>query len=530
MKIILNKRKNGKTQDSIDYIFNMSKKNFNNLLKTLNNIDEDLTFLYEYESIDTTIEFFSISGLFSELSQIPQNTLNKTQINKINQLLTCRNEKALKKQISKKYGFKKQVVKEMFEVLSGVLPFSEFIEKRTIESNKVSLRDHLTSLLSFGKPKLLPSGGTFIRDYYYDILEKISMGEYTLNFFITENQGHTKNFSLIRNRISAENYINNSEVVIETAEEPDWQINDELKNYVYADMPNGISSEEMAVWVYLKLCKTLQYDSRKYFKKTNAIDTNLLESIKPNSKIICFDFARIFSKFVNSTLPKDIESKVVGHTAHFSSIVISPNIAATFDSTNAFSSTSDLFKVKMGLPIEGVKIFFDEKNIISSSLQKFLPIISGDIKTLDSYMNMLNALHSDEENDLSENNLPERLASLLKTLKEKNATGFESIAGIIKFASLGFLGEDVEKALIVEQINNNENSLPNINILLSSKNEEAPFYLVTSENMEIVELAKPDLISRFYSKQYRYFDNNHTIKSLENDLSPLIKDKEAIVK
>lgn len=90
-------------------------------------------------------------------------------------------------------------------------------------------------------------------------------------------------------------------------EEPDWLINKNLNDAVIGDMPEDLSLEDQVMYIYCKLCKELKYDYNYYYRNFNlshAIKPDFkkekLENIKPGSKVSCWDFARVLSKFINN--------------------------------------------------------------------------------------------------------------------------------------------------------------------------------------------------------------------------------------
>lgn len=82
-------------------------------------------------------------------------------------------------------------------------------------------------------------------------------------------------------------------------------LNEKLKNVVLKDMPNNYTDIEKAIYVYIKLCKTLTYDEEFYSNNQQGMiaeihqDIKKIGSITPeNSKIVCYEFAYIYGKFL----------------------------------------------------------------------------------------------------------------------------------------------------------------------------------------------------------------------------------------
>lgn len=353
-------------------------------------------------------------------------------------------------------------------------------------------------------------------------MNRIIYGDYNLQFLIQEHNSYAEVFNLIKNRMMAEKEIKRNSVIIGKEDEPDWKINDELKEYVYKDMPENLNSEEKAVWVYMKLCETLQYDDSRVFEgNDNRININLLENVKPKSKVICFDFARLYAKFINSMQDDNIEAKVVGGKEHFSVKVISKDIIMSAEATSAIKNTNEFFKVKMGLPIEGIHASYDPKGIVQESIKKFTPIIYKDVHTIKNYIDMLDTIRAEEtEKDAKteESELYNKLASLAKTMKENNVSGTEAIMGTRIFAKLGFFGDNIEKVWIKKKKQSREDGIKYKSCISISKEDNNQFCILDSESMQVSQMDKEELLERFKNGEYSYKDSNHVIKALKSDL------------
>lgn len=353
-------------------------------------------------------------------------------------------------------------------------------------------------------------------------MNRIVYGDYNLQFLTYEHNSYAKVFDLINNRMMAEKEIKRNSVIIEKDDEPDWKINDELKEYVYKDMPENLNSEEKAVWIYMKLCETLQYDDSRIFEDNdNKININLLENLKPKSKVICFDFARLYAKFINSMQDDNIEAKVVGKKGHFYVKVISKDIVMSAEATSAIKSTNEFFKVKMGVPIEGIHASYDPKGIVQESIKKFTPIIYKDVHTIKSYIDMLDTIRAEEtekDTKTEENELYNKLTSLAKTMKQNNVIGTEAIMGTMNFAKLGFFGDDVEKVWIKKKTQSREDGIKYKSCIFVGKEDSNQFCILDSESMQVLQFNKEELLERFKNGEYSYKDNDHVIKALKNDL------------
>lgn len=534
MQKVLYKRKNGKIADSIEQILNADKKEFDEILETLRDPKGILDVLYqeEIDNPDMTQEMFEVAFFLRELSKIETNQISSQQKKRIHKLQQFRTEKALKKLIREEHKLSKKEVEEIFGVLEGRESFSGFINRKKIESKQKIKSKNIFYLLKLGKNKGLPEGEKSREGHYYDIMNRVCNGDYSIQFFSNEQQGYINNFRLIKNRLDAEEQMKSYPIVIGREDEPDWKINDELKEYVYRDMPEGLTSEEKAIWIYMKLCKTLNYDDSRHFgNMSNKINISLLESIRPNSKLICFDFARVYAKLVNSIPDSDIEAKIVGREGHFLVNLVSKDIIMTAEATKAISTTNDFFKVKMGLPIEGIHAEYDPRGIVQNSIERFTPLIYKDVRTIKSYIDMLDVIRSEEtgrDTKTEETELYNKLDSLAKTMKENNVSGTEAIMGIIKFSKLGFFGDNTEDAWIRKKTQSREDGIKYKSGIIVSQGENNQFYILDCTDMKVIQMRKEDLLEKFRCGEYSYKDPNYTIEALKEELP--ISEEETIKK
>lgn len=534
MQKVLYKRKNGKIADSIEQILNADKKEFDEILETLRDPKGILDVLYqeEIDNPDMTQEMFEVAFFLRELSKIETNQISSQQKKRIHKLQQFRTEKALKKLIREEHKLSKKEVEEIFGVLEGRESFSGFINRKKIESKQKIKSKNIFYLLKLGKNKGLPEGEKSREGHYYDIMNRVCNGDYSIQFFSNEQQGYINNFRLIKNRLDAEEQMKSYPIVIGREDEPDWKINDELKEYVYRDMPEGLTSEEKAIWIYMKLCKTLNYDDSRHFgNMSNKINISLLESIRPNSKLICFDFARVYAKLVNSIPDSDIEAKIVGREGHFLVNLVSKDIIMTAEATKAISTTNEFFKVKMGLPIEGIHAEYDPRGIVQNSIERFTPLIYKDVRTIKSYIDMLDVIRSEEtgrDTKTEETELYNKLDSLAKTMKENNVSGTEAIMGIIKFSKLGFFGDNTEDAWIRKKTQSREDGIKYKSGIIVSQGENNQFYILDCTDMKVIQMRKEDLLEKFRCGEYSYKDPNYTIEALKEELP--ISEEETIKK
>lgn len=335
MQIILDKRQKGKLSDSIEYILKTRGKEFRKIIRELDKPAGKIVFLYqaEVDGEEAFIESVNIGDILERISKIDFSELDIKAIKRVVILLGYRTEEDLRDEIADRYHLTKRDVNSLFDILKGEKEFQEFIREK--ENAKK------TPFAFFRKRQRGFNSHESMKTFYYIILQRIMEGDYSYNYYFPERESYRSNFVVLKTRMIAEKSIDAYEVVIQEDDEPDWDINDELIKYVYENMPIGLSPEESVIWIYMKLCQTLKYDDSKVFGlPDNSIDIKKLEGIKPESRVVCFDFARLYAKFINKMLKGNAEAIIVGRQGHYCVEVITKNIVAEAESVNVIYNTN----------------------------------------------------------------------------------------------------------------------------------------------------------------------------------------------
>lgn len=155
-----------------------------------------------------------------------------------------------------------------------------------------------------------------LQDFYIPNIEKCK--ERFLELYNILDMKNNYKFDSFKAQISEQD-------IIRTTSEPEWNISPKLHEEVYKGMPENLTLEEKAVYIYYRLCEILQYDEgfnyrthKSQINYTSAFSKKHLESIEPNTKITCFDFARIYAKMIND-MDDHIEGVIIRDSGgHFS--------------------------------------------------------------------------------------------------------------------------------------------------------------------------------------------------------------------
>ena len=85
----------------------------------------------------------------------------------------------------------------------------------------------------------------------------------------------------------------------------DVVLNEDLKQYVYKDMPKDYTDLEKAIFAYIKLCKLLTYDPEFYANNQAGNIARLHEDITrlgsvstKEPRVVCYEFTQLYAKFL----------------------------------------------------------------------------------------------------------------------------------------------------------------------------------------------------------------------------------------
>lgn len=304
-------------------------------------------------------------------------------------------------------------------------------------------------------------------------------------------------------------------------DEPDWKINPDLYEFVYKDIPRNLSIEEKAIYVYGKLCEGLRYDQGYFYRaqmpredRTYEEDFSKerLEKLIPGSKITCFDFSRVFAKFLNE-MDGDIEAVIIllgVNKGHSLVGFYTDNVSVMADAIREREGkTNDLFRVKNGMEIEGVRAISDRKGILKTTIKKVSKLLNLRGQGIQSYISELERLPK----ELIPNNMEAKFSSFIQMLESNDIKGNEAVQSFLAIASLGFFGRDISKVFLGEKIE--ENGKQVFKRLVAIQNGESRknnmVYLFDSEEMNLGKMSKEELGKKIETGEYTYESGNYVL-------------------
>lgn len=319
--IIQVKAKNDKEnplEDILDAILSLDEKEFNRLIQHIKY--DELSFYYDDRRIEiplsTVLQFFN--------KQISSNFENNSpQSERITSILNLKNEERFCGVISEESNgiddFEFLMVKKALEILGDDELFKKFKDfdankenfrlPNALEQRSQKIQNYLRVMISiFGNINAegeLENSTPILEDFYIPNIEKYK-NRFMELYKIYEPQAK----DVMRKLKCRFEFYKVNDTVLILDEEPEWQLNDEIKTRILKEMPEDMSPEEKAIFIYFKMCQLFAYDEGYLFReqehgnKTNytaQFSKEHLESITPNSRITCFDFCRIYKKIIDST-------------------------------------------------------------------------------------------------------------------------------------------------------------------------------------------------------------------------------------
>ena len=230
-------------------------------------------------------------------------------------------------------------------------------------------------------------------------------------------------------------------------------------------MPINLSKLEMIIYIYIKLCKELNYDLEYYAVRQKGPiadshkDISKVNNINlKNKNVVCYEFNAIFAYFLNE-FNIDFEIRQQGDNygdAHAWLRVNIDNLLISFDSMHRIFWEFDLLQAKINNPLKGIKLYNKNKVISDNFNSTIDKIYSMVIKE----ENKDNDIKIDKYSDVvSDNNISsfDKLKLMVDKTEKLNLSDMESISYLLNMHKLSLneeSNEKIDKELLIKKINN----------------------------------------------------------------------------
>lgn len=450
------------------------------------------------------------------------------------EILNTRNLNSFIKYYSEKEKIDLDLLSKVFEILTNNDTLSKFLDYESnkeyfsVNENNIPRSQYLTHLGKiFGK-----------KDKDGNLSSKLQISS---EFYIKNIDELKQSYSKLYDQINFDKYVlpeytfssvDFTSSVYREGDEPEWNLSKSIYSDIIDNMPNDLSVEEKAIYIYCKMCKSFNYDEgynyRDKLKKVNYESTfskEHLENITVGDKITCYDFSRIYSKLVND-LGDDITAVMIlegTNEGHALAGFYTDKVSAKVEAINVNSNndlTNDIMKVKNGITPKGIKIISDRENIIPNAIHKSYSLIFNRApKTINEYIQDLKKVR-DEQN--IPNDITLKIESLLETMKEKNIYGNEftqTLWGILKTSYFGDV--KFQKTYLGELVENEkgENSFKRHILLTPDETEKESTklqnsYLVDTESLDFSTYTMQEIREKIDSNMLVYEDEKHKLPEI----------------
>lgn len=569
MNIISSKEEINRMIDGIHTILSLPDEQYNLLIQKMIPSDNTLESLHFYyltdgcEIPDNPIQFgieqtydesgkfigrsyyggtnFSMYQILQEcLSMLENYPSDSLEASRINEIIHTRDLSSFKILSSNSNDVNPLLLDKIFEILSSDDMLSKFFdysnntETFAIDGQEISRSEYLKHLGQiFGNKDT--NGNLSNRN-------RISS-----DFFIPDLEELKNRYSQIFDGINIDIYVNPSytfsrgpnitDTVIRNGEEPDWEITPEIREAIFADMPQNLSLEEQAMHIYCKMCTIFSYDEgymyRDKLSKVNYESTfskEHLEKLMPGDKITCYDFSRMYAKLINA-LDGDITAVMIlegGNEGHALAGFYTENVSATVEAINVASakdSTNDLMKAKNGIKLKGVKTISDREGLIEQALDKVYPQILGkQPQSVKEYIQELKSLP--QEQDVP-SDIALKLQSLLEIMKLNHIFGNEFAQTLWGIGKTNYFGNTkLERAYLGELQKGADDCSEKYkrHILLRQPKQEKTedssrdVYLIDTDTLDFTTCSEENIIARLNSGELVYESEKHKLSGIDKEV------------
>ena len=472
-------------------------------------------------------------------SMLNNYSTNSLEYSRISEILHTRDLTSFKSSYSSEKNINPMLLDKIFEILSSddmlsrFLDYSNNTEIFAIDGKKIPISNYLEHLGKFF--------GNKDKDGNLSNSNRISS-----DFFIQDLEEFKKRYLQIFDAINIDRYVNPSytfsrgpnitDNLVRDGEEPHWEITPEIHETIFADMPQDLSLEEQAMYIYCKMCTIFSYDEgymyRDKLRKVNYESTfskEHLEGLKPGDKITCYDFSRIYAKLING-LDGDITAVMIlegGNEGHALAGFYTENVSATVEAINVASdkdSTNDLMKAKNGISLKGIKTISDRSGIIEQAIDKVYPQILGkQPKSIKEYIQELKSIT--QEQDVP-NDVVLKLQSLLEVMKTNSISGNEFAQTLWGVGKTKYFGDTKLEQAYLGELQKDENGSERYkrHILLrqpkqeKSQNFSREVYLIDTDTLDLTTCSEEDIIAKLNSGELIYESEKHKLPGIDKEV------------
>ncbi len=285
-------------------------------------------------------------------------------------------------------------------------------------------------------------------------------------------------------------------------------LNEEFKENILGDMPLDLEDVQKAIYIYIKLCKTLVYDEEFFvleqreeaYKKHDQIQ-NISNITLENNKVVCYEFNLIYGKFLNE-IGINFETRGLGTgfaDGHAFLLFRSGKFIASADSTTSVLN-GDLLRAKLDEPLKGlhcVNWFESTRKEFDDHVNKIYQLLSASEIKEESFEDIL-ADYQDISDD-KKISLNTKINIMMDKARNLNLTSFEQMAYFVKLKSILFEKDEIDVTII----RNNEGNVATIVFVFNNLGSRS--YFIGTGN-ELIPISKEELEEKMFDGSFAYIE------------------------
>lgn len=449
-------------------------------------------------------------------NQISLNTVEKERFEKLKNYISY--DKFLKK-------YKNYEYKVLIDGVNYSIPFENMISLMRLSDdkfNEICHDDNIKDIYGIPKEYLIYATCKFLREN--NIIDNYELPD-----------GFVNRYSSIYSMQVIDLEAINKFVVTTDVKYKEIKIDSDLEKVIMDGFPYDVSELEMAIYIYIKMCKVLTYDEEYYVVMQKGVaaekhkSTSHIASITPqNNQVVCFEFNIIYAKFLNMLGINFTSNYVscIGEDYGYGHANLDFRCGKFL--VNADSVTSilhgDIANSKINLPLEGINCLnknLDTQNEFQSAYQKMYKLLASQEKDF----NNKNAFHiqsfdelldeySHKTDNLKNIELDERLSILIDKVNKKGMVGIDALTYVQHLRKILFNEEERKNNIKIIIIRNNDPfdkdkvAMPSVIVALNKEgfknNPDKTVYFYYNPNKELTAVTSEELQSRFDSGTFEY--------------------------
>ena len=331
----------------------------------------------------------------------------------------------------------------------------------------------------------------------------------------------------------------NKYVVTTDVKYKEIKIDSDLEKVIMDGFPYDASELEMAIYIYIKMCKVLTYDEEYYVVMQKGVaaekhkSTSHIASITPqNNQVVCFEFNIIYAKFLNMLGINFTSNYVscIGEDYGYGHANLDFRCGKFLVRADSVTSIlhGDIAKSKINLPLEGIKCLnknLDTQNEFKSAYQKMYKLIVSQEKEFNNknafYIQSFDELldeYASRTNNLKEVSLEEKLSILIDKVNKKGMAKIDSLSYALHLRKILFNEEERKNNVKIIIIRNNDPfdkdkvAMPSVIVALNKEgfknNPDKTVYFYYNLNKELVVVTSEELQSKFDKGIFEYVAND----------------------